>query len=83
MQAVLATFSPRARVQDYIPQPNEQFTHVIEGRTRTEFGDGRELELDAGDSATFVSGDQGHRHANLCAEIARMLIVDTAPRPPG
>jgi transcriptional regulator with XRE-family HTH domain len=80
MQALLATFSPQAAMEDYILQPYEQFVHVIEGHTRTQFGDGRELELHAGDSATFVSGDQGHRHANLCSEIARMLIVIRAPR---
>jgi transcriptional regulator with XRE-family HTH domain len=75
MQALLATFSPLARMQDYIPQPNEQFTHVLEGRVRTEFADGRELELSAGDSATYVSGDGGHRHANLVDGTTRMLIV--------
>jgi len=30
---------------------------------RTEFADGREIELAAGDSATYVSGDGGHRGA--------------------
>ena len=79
-QAVLATFAPRAQMQDYVPQPNEQFTHVLEGRIRTEFADGRELELDAGDSATYVSGDGGHRHQNLTDEVARMLIVLRRPR---
>ena len=80
MQAILATFAPLARMQDYIPQPNEQFTHVIEGRIRTEFADGRELELDAGDSATYVSGDGGHRHQNLADAVTRMLIVLRRPR---
>jgi transcriptional regulator with XRE-family HTH domain len=80
MQAILATFAPLARMQDYIPQPNEQFTHVIEGRIRTEFADGRELELDAGDSATYVSGDGGHRHQNLADAVTRMLIVIRRPR---
>ena len=80
MQAVLATFAPLARMQDYIPQPNEQFTHVIEGRIRTEFADGRELELAAGDSATYVSGDGGHRHQNLADAVSRMLIVVRRPR---
>ena len=80
MQALLATFAPMARMQDYIPQPNEQFTHLIEGRVRTEFADGRELVLEAGDSATYVSGDGGHRHANLGDDVARMLIVIRRPR---
>jgi transcriptional regulator with XRE-family HTH domain len=79
-QALLATFSPGAAMEDFILQPHEQFVHVIEGNFRTEFGDGRELELNAGDSATFVSGEKGHRHANLCPEVARMLIVIRAPR---
>ena len=79
-QAVLATFAPRARMQDYVPQPNEQFTHVLEGRIRTEFADGRQIELDAGDSATYVSGDGGHRHQNLADSVARMLIVLRRPR---
>src|SRR4029078_11333564 len=75
MQAILATFAPLARMHDYIPQPNEQFTHVIEGRISAEFADGRELELAAGDSATYVSGDGGHRHENLADAVSRMLIV--------
>ena len=79
MQALLATFSPLARMQDYIPQPNEQFTHVVEGRIRTEFADGREIELEAGDSATYVSGDGGHRHTNLIDGITRLLIVIRRP----
>ena len=80
MQALLATFSPKAAMEDFIIQPNEQFVHVIEGWLETEFGDGRTLELNAGDSATFVSGDNGHRHANLCEEIARMVIVIRRPQ---
>jgi quercetin dioxygenase-like cupin family protein len=80
MQALLATFAPRARMLDYVPQPNEQFTHVIEGRVRTEFADGREIELETGDSATYVSGDGGHRHTNLADDVARMLIVVRRPR---
>ena len=80
MQAVLATFAPLARMQDYAAQRNEQFTHVIEGRIRTEFADGRELELAAGDSATYVSGDGGHRHQNLADAVSRMLIVVRPPR---
>ena len=80
MQALLATFAPLATMQDYIPQPNEQFTHVIAGRVRTEFADGREIELAAGDSATYVSGDGGHRHTNLVDAVTRMLIVIRRPR---
>ena len=80
MQALLATFAPLARMQDYIPQPNEQFTHVIEGRVRTEFADGRELELGPGDSATYISGEAGHRHANLVDDVTRMVIVIRRPK---
>ncbi len=80
MQALLATFAPLARMHDYIPQPNEQFTHVLEGSVLTEFADGREIELSAGDSATYVSGDAGHRHANLVDAVTRMLIVIRRPR---
>ena len=80
MTALLVTFSPLARMQDYIPQTNEQFVHVIEGRVRTEFADGRELELDEGDSATYVSGDAGHRHANLVDGVTRMVVVIRRPR---
>ena len=80
MQALLATFAPHARMQDYIPQPNEQFTHVIEGHVRTEFADGREIELSAGDSATYVSGEGGHRHTNLADDVTRMVIVLRPPR---
>jgi quercetin dioxygenase-like cupin family protein len=81
LQSLLATFAPRAAMEDYVLQTSEQFVHLLEGHVRTEFGDGRELELHAGDSATFVSGEKGHRHANLCDEVARMVIV--FHRPPG
>jgi transcriptional regulator with XRE-family HTH domain len=80
MQALLATFEPRAAMEDYIVQLTEQFVHVVEGHVRTQFGDGRELELHAGDSATFVSGEKGHRHANLCDDVARMVIVLQRPQ---
>jgi transcriptional regulator with XRE-family HTH domain len=80
-QALLATFEPRAAMEDYIAQHNEQFVHVIEGHIRMQFGDGREIELESGDSATFSSGELGHRHANLCDQIARMLIVIQRPQP--
>jgi len=82
MGALLATFSPLTHMRDYIPQPYEQFAHVIEGRVRTEFADGREIELDEGDSATYVSGDGGHRHSNLVDGITRMVIVVNKPRLP-
>jgi transcriptional regulator with XRE-family HTH domain len=81
LQALLATFEPRAAMADFVAQPYEQVVHVIEGHVRTEFADGRELELHTGDSATFVSGENGHRHANLSDQIARMVIV--FPRPTG
>ncbi len=80
MQALLATFAPLARMLDFIPQPHEQFTHVLEGRVRTEFADGREIQLETGDSATFVSGDGGHRHTNLDDGVTRMVIVIRRPR---
>jgi transcriptional regulator with XRE-family HTH domain len=75
MQALLATLLPGAKMEDYIVQDNEQFVHVLEGHVRTEFGDGREIELCAGDSAYYVSGPGGHRHANLAPGITRMVIV--------
>jgi uncharacterized cupin superfamily protein len=56
---------------------------VIEGRVRTEFADGREIELAAGDSATYVSGDGGHLHTNLVDDVTRMLIVIRRPRVAG
>lgn len=81
MQALLATLLPGAKMQDYIVQDNEQFVHVIEGRVRTEFGDGRAIELDAGDSAYYVSGEGGHRHANLAPGVTRMVIVLRRKKP--
>lgn len=81
MQALLATLLPGAKMEDYIVQDNEQFVHVIEGRVRTEFGDGRAIELDAGDSAYYVSGEGGHRHANLAPGITRMVIVLRRKKP--
>lgn len=80
LHALLATFAPRAAMEDSIVEQHEQFVHLVEGHVRTEFGDGRVLELHAGDSATFVSGDAGHRHANICNRIARMLIVLSRPK---
>ena len=79
LQALHATFAPRAAMTDYVPQLTEQIVHVLQGHIRTEFADGRELELRGGDTATFVSGERGHRHANLCDEVARMLIVFLRP----
>ena len=64
LQALLATYAPRAAMQDFVVQTNEQFVFLVEGNVRTEFADGRELELRPGDSATFVSGEGGHRHIN-------------------
>ena len=58
MQALLTTLSPRAAMKDYVIQPNEIFVLVLEGKVRTEFADGRELVLEAGDSAAFLSGEQ-------------------------
>jgi transcriptional regulator with XRE-family HTH domain len=81
MQALLATLLPGAKMEDYIVQDNEQFVHVLEGHVRTEFGDGREIELRAGDSAYYYSGEGGHRHANLAAGITRMVIVLRRKKP--
>lgn len=80
MQALLATFSPLARLRDFVAQPHEQFTHVIEGSVRTEFADGRAIELGTGDSATYASGEGGHRHTNLVDAVTRMVIVIRRPR---
>ena len=74
-RALLATYAPRAAMQDFIVQSDEQFVFLLEGHVRTEFADGRELELRPGDSATFVSGEGGHRHINLADEVSRMVIV--------
>lgn len=81
IQALLSTLAPLAAMQDYIQQPHEQFVHVLEGHIRTEFGDGRSIELETGDSATFSSGELGHRHVNLCRKVARMLTVIRRPSP--
>ncbi len=48
MQALLATFLPGAAMQDLVVQDNEQFVHVLEGRIRTEFADGRAIVLGRG-----------------------------------
>lgn len=83
LQALLATYAPRARMEDFVVQTNEQFVHLLEGRIRTEFADGREIELGPGDSASFVSGEGGHRHVNLVDDVARMVIVIRRNRPVG
>lgn len=80
LQALLATYAPRARMEDFVVQQNEQFIYLLEGQVRTEFADGREIELNAGDSATYVSGEGGHRHTNLADDVTRMLIVLRPPR---
>jgi transcriptional regulator with XRE-family HTH domain len=79
MQALLSTFSPKAAMEDFIVQPNEQFVFVLEGKLRTEFADGREIVLDAGDSAAYVSGEGGHRHTNLAEGPTRTVIVIRRP----
>jgi transcriptional regulator with XRE-family HTH domain len=81
LQALLTTLSPRAAMKDFIVQPNEIFVLVLEGKVRTEFADGREIVLDAGDSAAFVSGEGGHRHANLCDEMTRLVVVISRTQP--
>jgi transcriptional regulator with XRE-family HTH domain len=81
MQALLTTMSPKAAMKDFIIQPNEIFTVVLEGKVRTEFADGREIVLEAGDSAAYVSGDAGHRHTNLSDKTSRMVVVIRRPQP--
>ena len=81
MQALLTTLSPRAAMKDYVIQPNEIFVLVLEGKVRTEFADGRELVLEAGDSAAFISGEQGHRHENLSDGTSRLVVVIRRTRP--
>jgi transcriptional regulator with XRE-family HTH domain len=80
MQALLATFAPKAAMEDYVIQTNEQFVFVLDGKVRTDFADGRELVLDTGDSAAYVSGEGGHRHTNLFAGPTRMVIVILRPQ---
>jgi transcriptional regulator with XRE-family HTH domain len=75
MQALLSTFAPNAAMKDFIVGRSEVFVFVLEGRIRTEFGDGREVVLDAGDSAAYVSGEGGHRHANLADTVSRIVVV--------
>ena len=79
LQALLSTLSPRTAMQDFIVGTNEVFVFVLEGKVRTEFADGRELVLDAGDSAAYVSGEGGHRHANLADTVGRMVVVIRRP----
>jgi transcriptional regulator with XRE-family HTH domain len=81
MQALLTTLSPRAAMKDFIVQTNEIFVFVLEGKVRTEFADGREIVLEAGDSAAYVSGESGHRHSNLVDETTRMVVVIRRPQP--
>ena len=75
MQALLSTLSPKAAMKDFVVQPNEVFVFVLEGKVRTEFDDGREIVLNAGDSAAYVSGEGGHRHENLADTVSRMVVV--------
>jgi XRE family transcriptional regulator, regulator of sulfur utilization len=81
MQALLTTLSPRAEMKDFIVQTNEIFVFVLEGKVRTQFADGREIVLDPGDSAAYVSGESGHRHSNLADETTRMVVVIRRPQP--
>jgi transcriptional regulator with XRE-family HTH domain len=81
MQAFLTTLSPKATMTDFVVQTNEIFAFVLEGKVRTEFADGRELVLEAGDSAAYVSGESGHRHTNLSGKTTRMLVVIRRPQP--
>lgn len=75
MQALLATFAPRAAMQDFVLQENEEFVLVLSGRIRTEFADGSEIVLEEGDSAYYQSREGGHRHTNLADEQSQMVIV--------
>ena len=63
-------------------QTNEQFVYLLEGGGSThEFADGREFELAAGDSATFISGEGGHKHTNLVNDVSSMVIVIRRTQP--
>ncbi len=81
MHARLTTLPPNAAMKDFIVQTNEIFVFVLEGKVRTEFADGREIVLDTGDSAAYVSGESGHRHINLSDETTRMIVVIRRPQP--
>ncbi len=81
LQALLTTLSPRAAMKDFIVQPNEIFILVLEGKVRIEFADGRDVVLDAGDSAAFISGEGGHRHTNLSDETTRLVVVISRTQP--
>ena len=81
MQALLTTLPPNSAMKDFIVQTNEIFVFVLEGKVRTEFADGREIVLDAGDSAAYVSGESGHRHINLSDQTTRMVVVIRRPQP--
>lgn len=81
LQALLTTLPPNAAMKDFIVQTNEIFVFVLEGKVRTEFADGREIVLDAGDSAAYVSGESGHRHINLSDKTTRMVVVIRRSQP--
>jgi len=81
MQALLTTLPPNAAMKDFIVQTNEVFAFVLEGKVRTEFADGREIVLEAGDSAAYTSGESGHRHVNLSDKATRMVVVIRRPQP--
>ena len=55
----------------------------LSGGNLQKFIVGREIELGPGDSASFVSGEGGHRHVNLVDDVARMVIVIRRNRPAG
>jgi transcriptional regulator with XRE-family HTH domain len=79
LQALLSTLSPQTAMEDFIVGTNEVFAFVLEGKVRTEFADGREIVLGTGDSAAYISGEGGHRHANLADTVSRMVVVIRRP----
>ena len=63
-------------IEDWLPEYDVRERH----ERRVDASPERALELAEGDSATYVSGDGGHRHTNLVDGVTRMLIVVRRPR---
>ena len=68
-------------MQDFVSQTNRCRVRA-RGEGADGFGDGREIVLDTGDNAAYVSGEDRHRHQNLVDAVSRIVVVIQRPQGP-
>lgn len=72
---------PATAIGDWFEHDGEDFVMVVDGRLVVEFGDGRTVELSAGDTMWHVS-ELAHRWRTPAGTGARVLLVNARQVPP-